>query len=66
MRKGILIEKIGKLMVHPKMQKQGIGTQLLLAMEKEFQDCRYELFTSTKSITLQLTLTQYFTKTIYG
>ena len=41
---------IGKLMVHPKMQKQGIGTQLLLAMENEFPNCRYELFTSTKSI----------------
>ena len=41
---------IGKLMVHPKMQKQGIGTQLLLAMENEFPNHRYELFTSTKSI----------------
>ena len=41
---------IGKLMVHPKMQKQGIGTQLLLAMENEFPNCRYELFTSIKSI----------------
>ena len=41
---------IGKLMVHPKMQKQGVGTQLLLAMENEFPNFRYELFTSTKSI----------------
>ena len=41
---------IGKLMVHPKIQKQGIGTQLLLAMENEFPNHRYELFTSTKSI----------------
>ena len=41
---------IGKLMVHPKMQKQGIGTKLLLAMENEFPNCRYELFTGTKSI----------------
>ena len=41
---------IGKLMVHPKMQKQGIGTQLLLAMENEFPNHRYELFTSSKSI----------------
>ena len=41
---------IGKLIVHPKMQKRGIGTQLLLAMENEFPNFRYELFTSTKSI----------------
>ena len=41
---------IGKLMVHPNMQRQGIGTQLLLAIENEFLNCRYELFTSTKSI----------------
>lgn len=41
---------IGKLMVHPKMQRQGIGTRLLLAIEKEFPNQRYELFTSTKSI----------------
>lgn len=41
---------IGKLIVHPKMQKRGIGTQLLLAMENEFSNFRYELFTSTKSI----------------
>ncbi len=41
---------IGKLMVHPKMQKKGIGTKLLLAVENEFPNCRYELFTSTKSI----------------
>ena len=40
---------IGKLMVHPKMQGQGIGTQLLLAMENEFPKHRYELFTSSKS-----------------
>ena len=46
----IITVYIGKLMVHPKMQKQGIGTQLLLAMENEFPNCRYELFTSTKSI----------------
>ena len=34
---------IGKLIVHPKMQKRGIGTQLLLAMENEFPNFRYEL-----------------------
>lgn len=40
---------IGKLMVQPKEQGKGIGTKLLLSIEEEFPDCRYELFTSTKS-----------------
>ena len=40
---------IGKLMVHPEKQGQGIGTQLLAAIEKEYQQQRYELFTSSKS-----------------
>lgn len=41
---------IGKLMVHPEMQNKGIGSQLLLEIEKEYPNQRYELFTSTKSI----------------
>lgn len=41
---------IGKLMVHPEMQKRGIGTKLLLEIENEYPNQRYELFTSTKSI----------------
>ena len=41
---------IGKLMVHPQLQKKGIGSMLLSAMENEFPGSRYELFTSTKSI----------------
>lgn len=41
---------IGKLMVHPEMQKKGIGTKLLLKIENEYPNQRYELFTSTKSI----------------
>lgn len=41
---------IGKLIVHPQKQGQGIGTKLLLAIEKEYPDYRYELFTSTKSV----------------
>ena len=41
---------IGKLMVHPSMQKKGIGTKLLSEMEKQYPSRRYELFTSTKSI----------------
>ena len=41
---------IGKLMVHPKMQRKGIGTKLLLEIEREYPNQRYELFTSTKSI----------------
>lgn len=40
---------IGKLMVHPEKQGQGIGTQLLSAMENEYPNQRYELFTSSKS-----------------
>ena len=40
---------IGKLMVHPQDQGRGIGTKLLLSIEKEFPGYRYELFTSTKS-----------------
>ncbi len=40
---------IGKLMVHPKLQQQGIGTKLLLDIEKRFPGYRYELFTSTRS-----------------
>ena len=41
---------ISKLMVHPEMQKRGIGTKLLLEIENEYPNQRYELFTSTKSI----------------
>lgn len=40
---------IGKLMVHPQYQGKGIGTKLLLSIEREFPVYRYELFTSTKS-----------------
>jgi len=41
---------IGKLIVHPKRQRQGIGTNLMLAIERECPAERYELFTSSKSI----------------
>lgn len=40
---------IGKLIVHPEKQGRGIGTKLLLYIEKEYPGCRYELFTSTRS-----------------
>lgn len=40
---------IGKLIVHPQLQRQGIGSLLLSAIEKEYPEHRYELFTSTKS-----------------
>ncbi len=41
---------IGKLMVHPDFQKQGLGSRLLLQIESLFPKQRYELFTSTKSV----------------
>ena len=41
---------VGKLMVHPDFQKQGLGSKLLLQIESLFPKQRYELFTSTKSI----------------
>lgn len=40
---------IGKLIVHPDMQGQGIGTKLLVEIENVCPRERYELFTSTKS-----------------
>lgn len=40
---------IGKLMVNPQNQRNGIGTKLLLAIEKEYPAKRYELFTSSRS-----------------
>ncbi len=40
---------IGKLMVHPNRQRQGIGTKLLIEIEKRYPGYRYELFTSTRS-----------------
>lgn len=40
---------IGKLMVHPDRQRQGVGTRLLLDIEKRYPGYRYELFTSTRS-----------------
>lgn len=41
---------IGKLMVLPAYQKQGIGSQMMEMVEKSHPDCRMELFTSTRSI----------------
>ena len=40
---------IGKLIVNPAFQGQGIGTKLLLEVEKLCPNRRYELFTSNKS-----------------
>ncbi len=41
---------IGKLIVHPKRQRQGIGTALLSAIEAHYPNQRYELFTGSKSV----------------
>jgi len=41
---------VGKLIVHPSFQNQGIGTALLSSIEQRYPGMRYELFTSEKSI----------------
>lgn len=41
---------IGKLIVHPNFQRQGIGIKLLIEIEKAYPQERYELFTSDKSV----------------
>ena len=41
---------IGKLMVHPDYRCHGFGSMLLRAIEKFYPECRYELFTSTRSV----------------
>lgn len=41
---------VGKLMVHPDYRCHGYGSMLLNEIEKYFPDCRYELFTSTRSV----------------
>lgn len=40
---------IGKLIVHPDRQREGIGTTLLLEIERLYPDRRCELFTSSRS-----------------
>lgn len=40
---------IGKLIVHPDRQREGIGTALLLEIERRHPDRRCELFTSSRS-----------------
>jgi GNAT superfamily N-acetyltransferase len=42
--------KINKIIVRPDKQGQGIGTQLLKAIERECPSARYELFTGHKSL----------------
>lgn len=41
---------IGKLMVHPDFRRRGLGSRLLMEIERYYPQKRYELFTSTKSI----------------
>ena len=42
--------EIGRLIVHPNFQRQGIGSELLRAIEASFPEATaFELFTSTKS-----------------
>ncbi|MDM5340295.1 GNAT family N-acetyltransferase [Fictibacillus enclensis] len=40
---------IGKLMVHPDCQNQGIGKRLMSEIERLFTNVDYELFTGSKS-----------------
>lgn len=41
---------IGRLIVHPDFQNQGIGTKLMYEIEKIFSTCqRFELFTGARS-----------------
>jgi ribosomal protein S18 acetylase RimI-like enzyme len=41
---------IGRLIVHPEFQNQGVGTKLMYEIEKIFNHCkRFELFTGDKS-----------------
>jgi ribosomal protein S18 acetylase RimI-like enzyme len=41
---------IGRLVVHPDFQNQGIGTKLMVEIEKIFSTCqRFELFTGARS-----------------
>ena len=42
--------QVGRLMVHPDFQNQGIGTKLMHEIEKTFDSCkRFELFAGSKS-----------------
>ncbi len=42
---------IGRLAVHPEYQNQGIGTQLMIAIEQKFREARrFEIFTGHKSV----------------
>lgn len=41
---------IGRLMVEPQLQGQGIGTQLMSAIEQTLQAPRLEVFTGSKSL----------------
>ena len=41
---------IGKLIVHPQRQGNGIGTEMLESIEKEYPPMRCELFTSHSSV----------------
>jgi ribosomal protein S18 acetylase RimI-like enzyme len=44
------IAYIGRIIVQPDKQGQGIGTKLLIAIEQECSVTKYELFTSNKSV----------------
>ena len=42
---------VGRLIVHPDFQNRGVGTKLLMEIERTFSSCgRFELFTGSKSV----------------
>ena len=45
---------IGKLMVHPDYRCKGYGSRMLNEIEAYFPETRYELFTSTRSIDINI------------
>ena len=52
--RGTMVEdmcRVGRLIVHPRFQKQGLGTKLMAKIESEFAGAiRFEIFTGSRSV----------------